>query len=666
MAIITEEKMQNLDTDIQQVGEAINEKKVIVPRYGDPFDSLPLAIQKVMETGGFDPFPTEALLLASTPTVSPKAAKAMDTKKIWYWGKYSETETVDSWHDTGLSELDQAKKYVDQSLDGVSFNKDDGKNWLFTVADEDGQILYGMDLNKIMQFAGLQATKLQTGGTSLEEVEDTDLFNILDKDNNKLMSIDQQLLAKFVSIFANQLSVKDMVVESLTTTDNPVTIVDKDGWIIGYLQSDGIYNSIGSTSSGLTGIEPEPRLYADYLHVSMQAQSLGLGLGAGSIASLASEAPNALVPNAGIEDGVQGADMQGVTGLPLSSTGLAAFNPALNPNQTAESPLYAAMIHLQKSIDERGITSQVLGSTNAHGGTAISGLSKGTAIYDVGVAQSKTYRNYASALGKSCLTQFVLWVQGETDISNGLSGDEYIKRLNKLIADYQTDINQELAPIMLTYQTGSHTKRWPTYSPEIPHAQLKAANLNRSIKMACATYVMPYNSDGIHMPPNSYRWLGAYFGKVMDWMLTTGRTDWKPVQPEAIYRNGRVITVKFHVPVKPLVFDTTLVTNPGNYGFKVFNSANVEQTISSVSIVNGDTVKIVLSAAPTSNITVKYAQGTGNDTNAGPTTGARGNLRDSDATVAKLLDLTTGQPYPLQNWCPIFSLQEGFSWLKQA
>lgn len=116
MAIITEAKMQNLDTDIQQVGEAINEKKVIVPRYGDPFYSLPLAVQKVMETGGFEPFPTEAQLLASTPTISPKAAKAMDTKKVWYWGKYSESETTDSWHDTGLSELDLAKEFTKENL----------------------------------------------------------------------------------------------------------------------------------------------------------------------------------------------------------------------------------------------------------------------------------------------------------------------------------------------------------------------------------------------------------------------------------------------------------------------------------------------------------------------------------------------------------------------
>ncbi|MDC5305310.1 hypothetical protein NRA40_10465 [Acinetobacter baumannii] len=42
MAIITEEKMKNLDRDIKDIGEANNEDKVINPRYGQPFKSLPM------------------------------------------------------------------------------------------------------------------------------------------------------------------------------------------------------------------------------------------------------------------------------------------------------------------------------------------------------------------------------------------------------------------------------------------------------------------------------------------------------------------------------------------------------------------------------------------------------------------------------------------------
>lgn len=109
----------NVKRDIEDIGKSGNVREIITPRYGDPYYSVPLAVQKIMESGGFEPFPTEALLLASTPTVSPKAAKAMDTKKIWYWGKYTDTETVDSWHDTGLSELDQSVNYTNLRVGAI-------------------------------------------------------------------------------------------------------------------------------------------------------------------------------------------------------------------------------------------------------------------------------------------------------------------------------------------------------------------------------------------------------------------------------------------------------------------------------------------------------------------------------------------------------------------
>ncbi|WP_252383294.1 SGNH/GDSL hydrolase family protein [Acinetobacter baumannii] len=105
--IVTRTELEEAKVDCKDLGNTLNTKQVINPRWGEPFYSLPLAIQKVMETGGFEPFLTQAQLLASTPTISPKAAKALDTGKIWYWGK-DEGETEDSWHDTGLSELDQA------------------------------------------------------------------------------------------------------------------------------------------------------------------------------------------------------------------------------------------------------------------------------------------------------------------------------------------------------------------------------------------------------------------------------------------------------------------------------------------------------------------------------------------------------------------------------
>ncbi|RDF39041.1 sialidase family protein [Acinetobacter baumannii] len=106
MAIITEEKMRNLDTDIQHAGEAVNLDKVIIPRYGAPFDSFPRAIRLMMESGGWKFYSTESELLATAPEVVPSVGYAADTKKLYKWNG-----TV--WIDEGQSPLALANKYAD-------------------------------------------------------------------------------------------------------------------------------------------------------------------------------------------------------------------------------------------------------------------------------------------------------------------------------------------------------------------------------------------------------------------------------------------------------------------------------------------------------------------------------------------------------------------------
>lgn len=99
--LVTKKKLEDADIDVENLKKAVNEKGVVNPRYGDPYITLPSAIQKVIETGGFEPFSTEAALKASVPSLAKKAAKALDTKKIWLWEN-------GVWTDTGLSEKDQA------------------------------------------------------------------------------------------------------------------------------------------------------------------------------------------------------------------------------------------------------------------------------------------------------------------------------------------------------------------------------------------------------------------------------------------------------------------------------------------------------------------------------------------------------------------------------
>lgn len=99
---LTPETFRDLETDIKDIGESGNLDKIIYPRYGAPYNSVPRAIRLMMETGGWKAYQTEAALLATTPTVNPSVSYAFDTKKLYLWNGTS-------WIDEGLSQLDQAK-----------------------------------------------------------------------------------------------------------------------------------------------------------------------------------------------------------------------------------------------------------------------------------------------------------------------------------------------------------------------------------------------------------------------------------------------------------------------------------------------------------------------------------------------------------------------------
>ena len=90
--------------------------------------------------------------------------------------------------------------------------------------------------------------------------------------------------------------------------------------------------------------------------------------------------------------------------------------------------------------------------------------------------------------------------------------------------------------------------------------------------------------------------------------------DWQPLQPTSASVSGNVITVKFHVPVPPLAWDTVLPAPHGTMipdwaagkGFEL-RAAGVRQSIASVEIVGDDTVKITAGTTCRAEVTVGYA-----------------------------------------------------------
>lgn len=148
--------------------------------------------------------------------------------------------------------------------------------------------------------------------------------------------------------------------------------------------------------------------------------------------------------------------------------------------------------------------------------------------------------------------------------------------------------------------------------------------------------------------------MGEKYGEVFFQRAILG-TNWQPLQPITVTRAGRVVTVRFHVPVPPLAWDTVLpmphqtaLTEwARGRGFEL-RTGNTALVIRSVQIV-GDTVRITAAANVPAGATVGYAVTSDGVALAGVSR-RWGKLIDSDRTVGAF----TGQAQP--NYAVAFEL----------
>ncbi len=339
-----------------------------------------------------------------------------------------------------------------------------------------------------------------------------------------------------------------------------------------------------------------------------------------------------------------------VTGVLAGGTGLTSLVPLTEGSVETLSSSFASLV--TKVARDVVLVGQPAGQTShdllisAHGigGTAYVGLKKGTAAYANGMAQAKAGHDLAVAAGKTHVVRAVTNVHGESDAQSG--NLTYEANLLEWQASYETDVKaitgQAEAIPMLHTQFSSWTRLagLPTTSI-IPAAQLAAhVSAPGKVVLVGAKYHLPYVADGVHLTNEGYQHMGEDCAKVYRRVILEGKA-WEPVRPHTVTRAGAVITVKMHVPALPLVIDTTIVSDPGNKGFEW---AGGGETIASVAITAPDAVAITLSAAPAAAGRLRYAFTGTSGALGGPTTGPRGNLRDSDATPSRF-------GYPLHNWC---------------
>ncbi len=288
-------------------------------------------------------------------------------------------------------------------------------------------------------------------------------------------------------------------------------------------------------------------------------------------------------------------------------------------------------------------------SSNAAPGQAIAYFQPGNAsgAFTAHMAAIDTIITAATATGKVAQVPFLTWQQGETDIGSSTYKADLISLKNSYNTQALARTKQpNRFPVIYTQLAGHNSGS----VPQVGRAQWEAFQDDGELILACPQYAFPY-ADGTHLTNAGYKWLGQMLGKIAYLVGVMGK-PWKPLHPlSAKARTGNVVTLKMHVPSGSLVLDTTTIPAAAQMGFRVFDAAG-EPAINSVSIINRDTVRLVLSRALSGAATVEYAWrddpvngGQGNYAGTG-VHAIRGNIRDSDASKAAYTDAA----YPLWNW----------------
>ena len=143
-------------------------------------------------------------------------------------------------------------------------------------------------------------------------------------------------------------------------------------------------------------------------------------------------------------------------------------------------------------------------------------------------------------------------------------------------------------------------------------------------------------TDGVHLDAASSRWHGAQIGYAMAW-----GESWQPFWPvldNPVSRSGAVITVSFWVPVPPIVIDAVNITGTTKSGFEYVcgSSPPAIDTVDCSAPCVGNVCSCAITLASTpgapclTDDVIQYAWSGTSGNASGPTTGMRGNLRDSN------------------------------------
>lgn len=370
-----------------------------------------------------------------------------------------------------------------------------------------------------------------------------------------------------------------------------------------------------------------PGYSADLNFFPIYGQSMAAGSDGGAILTTAQEYDNVM--------------------FPVAADAPASYAPAFATGVNTETPMYGAMGHVKELVGEDGadpvgVNYQLLTCNNGYGSYGIQALSKGNATFTKLISQVTAAKSIATTNGDAFRFRATMWLQGEAD--SGMSYASYKYEMRKLAADLddmgRAAAVQRESPILIAYQCTTNP------NANVALAQLDASIEDPLIYIACPKYPMEHSVGGLHWTAEGAKFGGGYFGLVYKKVVIDGE-DWSPVRPLSYVQAGSDVTITMHVPVAPLALDTTLLPAQTNYGFAAFDSGGTPISITGVTLVDTDKVKITTASTIPSGGYITYAQSAQPDP--ARSLGGCGNLRDSQGASMTYIGK------PMHNWCVLFT-----------
>lgn len=273
--------------------------------------------------------------------------------------------------------------------------------------------------------------------------------------------------------------------------------------------------------------------------------------------------------------------------------------------------------------------------------------------YAASLMETRAITRLARAEGKKYAVLALIVTHGECDANN----PSYRAELYQLLSDYDTDISAITGQTQRLLMIVSQQNAIDDAAASTLAAWKVGVEHPSDVVCSGPKYQYPYHAaDSVHLETLGYELLGEKYGQVYFERVVMGRA-WQPLQPLSVERAGALVTVHFHVPVPPLVWDTTF--QPPHQGtaewqrgkgFEV-RSASGRETIQSV-VIAGDAVQLTLANPDARDLRIGYALTSARVAMSSPFAGTYrwGLLRDSDPFRGQM----THQPQP--NYALAFEL----------